>query len=65
MIYGTSKWKKISNRKLKNTFIFKKCKKWSNFFYFSTCLNSYSRVGKNLFFAIYFLEVQKKLSNFL
>ena len=57
--------KKYQIEKLKNMFISTKWKKWSNFLYFSTNWTSFPQSGKHFIIAIYFHEMQKKLSNFL
>ena len=54
--------KKYQIEKLENTFISTKWKIWSNFLYFSMYLVLFPQSGKHFIVAIYFHEMQKKLS---
>ena len=66
MIHSTSKWENILNRETgKYVYIPERGKVWRNFLYFSAYLTSFPQIGKHFIVAIYFHEMQKKLSNFL
>ena len=73
--FTSTKWKdldnlryfqneKISNKKT-GKYVSLHKKKWSNFLYFTTYLNSFPQSGKHFIVAIYFYKMHKKLSNFL